>query len=156
MILQIHISKPPVFQFRGGSSSPKPNASTVSDHNILIVMTVSIQNDKKSLLIFIASKISPLYLFITTFPAQKWSFLLKILKKMTGRLPVYSKWPAWPAPGTGRPSGLLGPLLQTLVNIGEDLPRSINSILDLIRSYKIQPADRIRVTESLTDPAVES
>ncbi len=56
---------------------------------------------------------------------------------------------------TGRPGALFGPLLRTLVNIGEDLPRSINSILDLIRSYKIQPADRIRVTESLTDPAVE-
>jgi hypothetical protein len=75
---------------------------------------------------------------------------------MTGRWPVYFKRPAWPVPGTGRPSGLQGPLLRTLVNILVDLPRSINSIPDPIRSSKIQPADRIRVTKSLTDPAVES
>jgi hypothetical protein len=56
---------------------------------------------------------------------------------------------------TRRPGTLLGPLLRTFVNIGEDLPRSINSTPDPMRSYKIRPANRIRVTESLTDPAVE-
>jgi hypothetical protein len=56
---------------------------------------------------------------------------------------------------TGRPGALLGPLLRTLVNIGEDLPRSINSTPDPLSSYKIKPTDRIRVAESLTDPAVE-